>query len=161
LLVHEPRHGNDLKSAFESLLGGTWPLNIGQVYTTLGRLERDGLVESRVVPQELLPDRKVYAITQAGQEALSRWLAQPAKDAIRLKDEVFVKLLVHQMVGSNDALALIWKQRQVNMQTLAQLTNLLADPNLEPATTLLIEGAILHIEADMKWLDLCETRLKE
>jgi DNA-binding PadR family transcriptional regulator len=161
LLAKEPRHGYDLKSAFENFLGGTWPLNIGQVYTTLSRLERDGLVESEVVPQELLPDRKVYAITEAGSEELRRWLAEPASETIRLKDEFFIKLLVHQIVGSTDGLALIWKQRQVNMQTLGQLTSLLGNPTLDPATALLIEGAILHIEADLKWLERCEQRLKE
>ena len=75
LLAQEPRHGYDLKTAFETLLGGTWPLNIGQVYSTLSRLERDGFVESQVVPQDLLPDRKVYALTQTGLEELDRWLS--------------------------------------------------------------------------------------
>jgi DNA-binding PadR family transcriptional regulator len=161
LLVQEPRHGYELKNAFETMLGGTWPLNIGQVYTTLNRLERDGLVESEVVTQELLPDRKVYSITEDGREELAHWLAEPADDTIRVKDEFFVKLLVHQLVGSDSALALLWKQRQVNMRTLAQLTSLLSDPALDGATKLLIEGAILHVEADLKWLDLCEERLKE
>lgn len=160
LLVQEPRHGYELKNAFETMLGGTWPLNIGQVYTTLNRLERDGLVESEVIAQELLPDRIVYSITKTGREALADWLGKPARETIRLKDEFFVKLLVHQLVGSSGALALIWQQRQVNMRTLAQLTALLSDSTLDPATRLLIEGAILHVEADLRWLDLCEERLK-
>lgn len=161
LLAQEPSHGYDLKNAFEAMLGGTWPLNIGQVYTTLARLERDALVESQVMPQDLLPDRKVYSLTGAGQEELERWLAEATAGSIRLKDEFFVKLLVHQMVGSDGSLALIWKQRQVYMQTLTQLTALLADPSLAPATALLVEGAILHVEADLEWLDLCEERLHE
>jgi DNA-binding PadR family transcriptional regulator len=161
LLVQEPRHGYDLKNAFEAILGGTWPLNIGQVYTTLARLERDGLVESQVVPQDLLPDRKVYSLTRAGREELERWLVEATTGSIRLKDEFFVKLLVHQLVGSDGLLALIWKQRQVYMQTLAQLTALRADPSLEPTTGLLVEGAILHVEADLEWLDLCEERLEQ
>ena len=142
-------------------MGGTWPLNIGQVYATLARLERDGLVESKVVPQDLLPDRKVYAVTQAGQEALARWLTEPTADAIRLKDEFFLKLLVHQLVPSGDGVGLIWKQRQIYIQKLAQLNVLRADPSLEPATRLLIEGAILHVEADLEWLDLCEEQMDE
>jgi len=143
------------------MLGGTWPLNIGQVYTTLSRLERDGLVESQVVPQELLPDRKVYAITQAGLEELDRWLAEPALDNIQLKNEFFIKLLVHQLAGSGDPQTIIWQQRQVNMRTVAQLTAIRADDSLDPITVLLIDGAILHVEANLKWLDLCEERLKE
>ena len=161
LLAQEPRHGYDLKNAFETTLGGTWPLNIGQVYTTLSRLERDELVESQVVPQELLPDRKVYALTEAGQEELDRWLVEPTKGSIRLKDEFFIKLLVHQLVASDGAVALIWKQRQVYMQKLAQLTALRSDPVLNPTTALLVEGAILHVEADLEWLNLCEERLGE
>ncbi len=161
LLAQAARHGYDLKNAFEAMLGGTWPLNIGQVYTTLARLERDGLVESQVVPQDLLPDRKVYSLTGAGREELARWLAEPTTGSIRLKDEFFLKLLAHQLAGSDGSLALIWKQRQVYMQTLAQLTALRTDPSLELATALLVEGAILHVEADLGWLDLCEERLTE
>ena len=161
LLAREPRHGYDLKNAFEAMMGGTWLLNIGQVYTTLARLERDGLVESQVVIQDLLPDRKVYSPTEAGRAELALWLAEPTKGAIRLKDEFFIKLLVHRLVGSGDPLALVWKQRPVYMQTLAQLTALQANPSLDPATTLLVEGAILHVEADLRWLDLCEEKLKE
>jgi DNA-binding PadR family transcriptional regulator len=161
LLSQEPRHGYDLKHAFEAMLGGTWPLNVGQVYTTLARLGRDGLVESQVVPQDLLPDRKTYSLTESGQEELERWLAEPTQGTIRLKDEFFIKLLIHQLVASEDALDLIWKQRQVYMQKLAQLTALRTAPSLAPATKLLVEGAILHVEADMEWLGLCEERLKE
>jgi DNA-binding PadR family transcriptional regulator len=161
LLKQESRHGYDLKNAFENLLGGTWPLNIGQIYTTLARLERDGLVESETIPQDLLPDRKVYTITPAGQEELEIWLTEPASENIRLKNEFFIKLLVHRLVGSDDFNTLIWKQRQTNMQILAELTSLRSEPSLEPVTNLLIEGAILQVEADLKWLDLCEQRLKE
>jgi DNA-binding PadR family transcriptional regulator len=161
LLAQEPRHGYDLKNAFEAMLGGTWPLNIGQVYTTLSRLERDGLVDSEVVEQELLPDRKVYAITEKGREGLAQWLQLPASDSIRLKDEFFIKILVHQLVGSKDALPLIRKQVQIYMQKMAQLISLRSDSSLDPATILLIDGAILHLEADLRWLELCEERLKE
>jgi DNA-binding PadR family transcriptional regulator len=161
LLVQEARHGYDLKNAFEALLGGTWPLNIGQVYTTLARLERDGLVQSQVVPQDLLPDRKMYSLTEAGREELQIWLAEPTTGTIRLKDEFFVKFLVHQLVASPNSLDLVWKQRQVYMQKLAQLIALRTDSSLDPATKLLVEGAILHVEADMEWLDLCEQKLQE
>jgi len=161
LLSQEPRHGYDLKQAFEALLGGTWPLNIGQVYTTLSRLERDGYVESLIVPQELLPDRKVYSLTQAGRDQLSLWLSEPTQGAIRLKDEFFIKLLILQLTNSSDPIALIRKQRLATMQNMAKLTNLLSDPDLNTATALIIEGAILHVEADLNWLDRCEERFKE
>jgi DNA-binding PadR family transcriptional regulator len=114
-----------------------------------------------VVPQDLLPDRKVYSLTAAGGEELDRWLAEPAQGSIRLKDEFFIKLLVHQLVASDDSLALIWKQRQIYMRKLARLTALRTDPSLDATTRLLMEGAILHVEADLEWLDLCEERLGE
>ena len=161
LLEKEARHGYDLKRAFESLLGGTWPLNIGQIYTTLGRLERDGLVESEVVEQSLLPDRKVYSITGPGRGELARWLSESTPGPIRLKDEFFVKLLVQQLVDSRGSASVVRGQRRVYMQTLAQLTVLLDDPDLDPATALVVEGAILHVEADLEWLDLCQKRLGE
>jgi len=161
LLAQESRHGYDLKNAFETMLGGTWPLNIGQVYTTLARLERDGLVESEIVPQDLLPDRKVYSLTEAGREELNRWLAGPSHGSIRLKDEFFIKFLIHQLADSGDPTPLLWKQRQVYMQTLTQLTTLRMDASLDPTTRLLMEGAILHVEADLEWLDRCEESLKQ
>ena len=132
LLAQGSRHGYDLKNTFETLLGGIWPLNIGQVYTTLARLERDGLVESQLVPQDLLPDRRVYTITESGYRELKRWLSEPATETIHMKDKFFIKLLVHQMVNSEDALDLIRKQRQSNMQTLGKLTSIQSDDSLDP-----------------------------
>src|SRR5881275_2411814 len=95
LLAKESRHGYDLKRAFERLLGGTWPINIGQIYTTLTRLERDRLVTAETVTQTSVPDRKVYSLTPAGHDALAEWLAQPVADSVALKDEMYVKVLVH------------------------------------------------------------------
>src|SRR5260370_33754063 len=91
LLAKEPRHGYDLKQTFERLLGGTWALNIGQVYTTLGRLERDGLVRAEVVPQSQAPDRKVFAVTAAGHEALRSGLDGPVEDAGPLQEGGFMR----------------------------------------------------------------------
>jgi len=161
LVAQRPRHGYEIKAAFEDLLGGTWPLNIGQVYTTLARLERDGLVKVEVVRQQLLPDRKVYTITEKGWDHLHRWLAEPVADPIRLKDEFFLKVLVHTQIDGGDPVALIWSQRQRYFQTLSDLNALRHDAALEPATALLLEGAALHVEADLKWLDVCEERVTE
>lgn len=160
LLAQTTRHGYDLKQAFEALLGGTWPLNIGQIYTTLARLERDGLVRCQTEIQDLLPDRKVYYLTEMGRQELDQWLNDPIEGAIRLKDEFFIKLLIHQLLNSQNAPALIRKQRQVYIQTLSQLTGLLTNNTLASATKLLIEGAILHVKADLEWLDVCEERLE-
>jgi DNA-binding PadR family transcriptional regulator len=159
LLAEAPRHGYELKGAFEELFGGSWPLNIGQVYTTLGRLERDGLVRSELVPQELVPDRKVYSLTDAGRTALDGWLREPSAAPVRLKDEVFAKVLVQGLLNGRDPTALIRAQRQAHMQTLAQLAALRRDDGLHATSRLLVEGAMLHVEADLRWLDICEERL--
>lgn len=161
LLSSTPRHGYDLKAAFEELLGGSWPLNIGQVYTTLARLERDGFVRSWVVPQDLVPDRKVYEITASGRDELERWLEQPANGPVRLKDELFVKVLVQSLVKGGNTRGLIARQRREHLQTLAQLAELQADDDLSAATRLIVEGAMLHVEADLQWLELCEARLEK
>ena len=92
LLAERPRYGYELKRAFEDLLGGTWILNIGQIYVTLGKLEEDGLIEAEVVPQQLLPDRKVWALTEIGSKELARWTTDDAGQAIKIRDELYFKV---------------------------------------------------------------------
>jgi DNA-binding PadR family transcriptional regulator len=161
LLAKSPRHGYDLKSLFEDLFGGTWPLNPGQVYMTLDRLEEAGLVSSKRVAQELLPDRRVYSITVEGRQELKRWTAEPSEGPIRLRDELFAKVLTALVTGEGDPLGLIWAQRRSHMQALAELRARRMDPDLPPATVLVLQGAILRAEADLRWLDLCEEHVKE
>jgi DNA-binding PadR family transcriptional regulator len=160
LLRSEPRYGYELKAVFEHFLGGTWPLNIGQVYTALSRIEKEGLVTCQVVPQDLLPDRKVYALTDAGHAELARWADEPADAPVRLRDELFLKVLVATLGEPADAIDVIRRQRQGHMEALADLARIQADPNLHPATALLLEGAVLRLEADLRWLDVCEERMK-
>ncbi len=155
LLAERPQHGYDLKKAFEAMLAGTWQVNIGQIYSTLARLERDGLVVSRKQPQELLPDRKVYTLTEKGRQALQEWLAQPLLPPARLKVDFFLKLLLARRSGLADICALIWRQRQRLMQSIAELTPLLQRPR-DDEHRLLAEGLLYHLEADLKWLDRCE-----
>jgi DNA-binding PadR family transcriptional regulator len=161
LLSGQPRYGYDLKSVFEEFLGGTWPLNIGQVYITLSRLEADGLVECELVPQDLLPDRKVYSLTPAGEAELIRWADEPSEGPIRLRDDFFLKVLARSIIDDGDVRELITKQRRNHLRALAELAKLRSDTSIHPATALLLDGAALRAEADLKWLDLCEHRLKE
>ena len=122
LLARSEAHGYELRSAFENLLGGTWPLNIGQVYTALARLEADGLVSCEVVAQDLLPDRKVYSLTESGRQELKRWTEEPADGPVRLRDELFLKVMARSLLRRGDPLSLVWRQRQSHMQSLAELT---------------------------------------
>jgi DNA-binding PadR family transcriptional regulator len=157
LLAKESRHGYELKAAFEDLLGGS--INVGQIYTTLGRLERDGLVRSEVVPQDLVPDRKVYELTATGRGELLGWLDAPTAGPIRLRDELFVKVLIADLVDSADALLVITRQRHRHLQTMSELNALLTSEELNRASKLIVEGAVLHAEADLRWLDLVEDAL--
>ena len=154
LLAEAPRHGYDLKQAFEAMLGHTWSVNIGQIYSTLARLERDGLVACAEVPQDRLPNRKVCRLTEQGRATLAAWLAQPAAPSARLRVEFFLKLLVARRSAAADLGALLNRQRQALLQALAELTPLLTDPDEE--RRLLAEGLQLHLEADLRWLDRCE-----
>jgi len=158
LLARQPRHGYELKAAFEELMGGTWKLNIGQVYSTLGRLERDGLVESELVPQAARLDKRVYRLTKKGRQEVTNWVFAPAK-VQPLKDEFLHKLLVHQRMGLGDLHALIWKQRKQCLQVLKDLSDLDADPTLDTLTALVMKKALRYAEADLKWLDDCEEML--
>src|SRR5215208_6065583 len=114
LLARALAHGYELKHAFEAAVGGVWPpLNAGQIYTTLGRLERDGLVQSAHVAQAHRPDKRVYELTAAGKAALEEWIDAPVEGP-SLKDEFFMKLVLAQTAGLNsahDPVTLIDRQR--------------------------------------------------
>jgi DNA-binding PadR family transcriptional regulator len=161
LLDAEPRYGYELKAVFEQFLGGTWPLNIGQVYTALSRFERAGLVECQVVPQDAVPDRKVYALTASGRAELHTWLDEPDVGPVSLRDAFFLKIAVRSLNGDDSAAReLIRRQREEHHSALADLGELQGEPDVHPATALLLEGAMLRLEADLRWLDVCEERLK-
>jgi DNA-binding PadR family transcriptional regulator len=161
LLAGRSRHGYELRSAFEELFGGTWPLNPGQVYMTLGKLEEEGLVSSEVVEQELLPDRRMYSITEEGAFQLKVWTAEPSDGPIRIRDEMVAKVLTAMVADSANPLDLIWAQRRNHLQAIAQLRDRKNDSEMSPATKLVLEGAILRAEADLRWLDLVEERIRE
>lgn len=160
LLAAKPRHGYELKALFEELFGGTWPLNPGQVYMTLQKLEDDGLVTSQVVEQELLPDRRVYSITEDGRAELKGWTTESSEGPIRIREEMVAKVLTAIVTDHARATDLIWAQRRHHLQAIAQLRDKKSDPQLSLATRLVLDGAILRAEADLRWLDLCEERLQ-
>jgi DNA-binding PadR family transcriptional regulator len=160
LLDAQPSHGYELKAVFEQFLGGTWPLNIGQVYVSLGKLEDEGLVRSHPVPQDGAPDRKVYEITARGRRALAEWAGQVDDGPVRLREELFLKVAVLSLRDGDAARTLIHEQRAAHLATLADLSDLEGGPSRHPATDLLLEAAMLRLEADLRWLDLAEDRLK-
>ncbi len=159
LLARDVRHGYELKNALEQALGGSWDINFGQIYATLQRLERDGLVNA-VVDAKDRRGKKTYELTEQGRKELESWFDQPVEKSRRLRDEFFVKLVVRHMAGYSDALDMIARQRQAYLQRVRDLTRLAADAPKDPFVSLLIEGAILHLQADLRWLDLCDERLE-
>lgn len=161
LLAARPRHGYELRSLFEELFGGTWPLNTGQVYMTLSKLEDEGLVTSEVVEQELLPDRRMYSITEGGRADLKRWTTEPSDGPIRIRDEMVGKVLTAMVSETANPLDLIWAQRRNHLQAIAQLRERKDAPELSLQTKLVLEGAILRAESDLRWLDLVEERIRE
>jgi DNA-binding PadR family transcriptional regulator len=158
LLADEVRYGYELKQALEQELGSLWPaLNAGQVYSTLARLERDSLVVGRSVEGDGRRKR-LYELTDAGREGLAAWIRTPVPGA-RLKDEFFMKLVIVAAAGLAAPAALIEQQRREYLQSLRDLDALLASGDKGPTAELMVEGAVLHLKADLEWLELIERRL--
>jgi DNA-binding PadR family transcriptional regulator len=159
LLAQGPAHGYELKQALEQRFGAVLPpLNAGQIYTTLSRLQRDGLVDDDAVQQDGRPNKRVYRLTDAGQDELRGWV-QDATPASRLKDDFFIKLVLARAADIADPVELIARQRGAYLQALRELDDVAAQADGDVTAALLIEGAALHLEADLKWLDLCEQRI--
>ncbi len=153
LLAKEPAHGYELKLALEQTFGEAYPSpNIGQIYVTLKRLEQDGLVRSQDVEQTTRPNKRVYELTPAGRETLDAWVQEPS-DGPRVRDDFFTKLVLAPMAGLADRMELINKQRRHYLGIMRTLTGL--TPENTPAR-LLVEGAILHLQADLDWLERCQ-----
>jgi DNA-binding PadR family transcriptional regulator len=158
LLSGERAHGYELKQSLEQEFGDLLPaLNAGQIYVTLGRLERDGLVVGQAVPGDSR-GKRVYELTDAGREALAAWIEAPVSSR-RLKDEFFMKLVVLASAGLAEPTQLLEGQRREYLQSLRDLNGLLDANGHGPAAELLVEGAILHLKADLEWLELIERRL--
>jgi DNA-binding PadR family transcriptional regulator len=156
LLADEPAHGYEIKRALEERFGTVIaPLNAGQVYTTLQRLQRDELVADDAVAQSGRPDKRVYRLTAAGRQALEEWLGAPSAPT-KLRDDFFMKLVLAHSMGLADPAALLARQRQTYLRALGELERVLADGGADGTTALVVEGAALHLEADLKWLDRCE-----
>lgn len=169
LLQDEPRYGYQLKTEFESVTGGVWPLNVGQVYTTLDRLERDGHVTMRVADDE----QKLYSITVKGLGELGEWWEAVPADDPPPRDELMLKLLMAIEHGADHALAVLTRQRSALIGLLQQrrrqrtadvpAATATAGPTSTAALAnlLVTDALIVRAEADLRWLDLCESRLAQ
>ena len=154
LLERGPAYGYQLRSAFESATGNTWPLNIGQVYTTLNRLERDELVEA--MPENESGQRP-YRITATGRRHLAGWFASPVQAADRPRDELTIKLALAVTTPGVDVADVIQRQRSATLRLLQEYTRLKsAEDQPELAWRLVLESMIFRAEAEVRWLDHTE-----
>jgi DNA-binding PadR family transcriptional regulator len=157
LLEHGPRYGYRLKAEFEVATGQIWPLNDGQVYTTLARLERDGLVKAEAAPD----GQKMYRLTGAGRAELDAWFLEAVGRQAVPRQELAIKLIFALRSPSADVQRVIQQQRAATMRSLQELTRLRSDGGAgdELAWTLTLDGLLFQGEAEVRWLDLCEARL--
>ncbi|SEN45092.1 PadR family transcriptional regulator [Actinacidiphila rubida] len=168
LLERGPRYGYQLRTEFESRTGSTWPLNVGQVYTTLARLERDGLV---VPAGEDEAGHALYAITDGGRSELRHWYASPVDRASPPRNELAIKLAMAVGAPDVDVRAVIQAQRVHTIKAMQDYTRLKAQaldavtrgesaPDRDDvAWQLVLDQMIFQAEAEARWLDHCETRL--
>jgi DNA-binding PadR family transcriptional regulator len=157
ILAVGPMYGYGLKREFEAATADLWPLNPGQVYTTLARLERDGLVAVGLDAE----DQKVYEITDAGREELRRWFDTAVPREAVPRQELAIKLVFAARSGVADLLSVVQRQRMATMRSLQELTRLRssATDGDDLAWLLMVDGLTFQAEAELRWLDLCEARL--
>ncbi|MHC3470194.1 PadR family transcriptional regulator [Streptomyces sp. 7R007] len=163
LLQGGPRYGSRLRTEFEARTGGSWPLNIGQVYTTLGRLERDGMVVQDGADEA---GRALYALTDAGRAELRTWFATPVERAGPPRDELAIKLALAVGTPGVDVSKVVEAQRRHVADALheyvrqrAQLLALAPEHPDQVARLLVLEQLVCHAEAEIRWLEHCEARL--
>jgi DNA-binding PadR family transcriptional regulator len=157
LLRRGPMHGYQLRSSFEESTGGTWPLNIGQVYTTLARLERDQLVR----PLAETDGQRPYALTDAGVAEVAAWFATPVQAKDRPRDELAVKLALAITTPGVDVAAVVQGQRTATMRAMQEYTRMKrsAEAPGELPWRLVLESMVFQAEAELRWLDHCESSL--
>lgn len=173
LLERQPRHGYELRTAFEALVGDAvgWAVKPAQIYTTIQRLEEAGLVECLAVKQSGGPEKRIYSVTPAGSDELREWLSTPVA-AAHERDAFYVKFMIavacaeagdHAESDDRDLSALLKAQRAGLYRELHKITAKRdgLDPRARLAQILLYDKAVMHLDADLRWLDMIEARLDE
>ena len=157
LLEDGASYGLQLRNEFESRTGSILPLNVGQVYTTLNRLERDGLV----ISQESLGAEKLYKITAAGRRTLKEWFLKPSLRGAPDRDELVLKLVMAVAQHRVEVTAVIQAERRAAVELLQEYTRLkrAADDGTDIGWVFLLDSLIFQTEARVRWLDACEARL--
>jgi DNA-binding PadR family transcriptional regulator len=157
LLESGPRHGYDLKRSYDERFGQGRALHYGQVYSTLARLLKNGLVEVESEPGDG-PDRKRYAITSAGVTDVGSWLAHAEKPEPYLQSTLYTKVVLALLTG-RDAADVLDAQRSEHLRLMRELTRRKTAGDL--ADQLVCDYALFHLEADLRWLELTAARLDQ
>jgi DNA-binding PadR family transcriptional regulator len=165
LLEQGPMYGYQLRAEFERRTGATWPLNVGQVYTTLSRLERDGFVEGLhdgVADDEGSSQHRVmYVATAAGHEEVAAWFTTPVARTQPPRDELAIKLALAVTVPGVDVGTVIQQQRSATMGALQDYTRIKrAGGDQDLAWSLVLDSLVFNAEAEIRWLDHCEARVR-
>ena len=156
LLRNGPAHGYDVKRDHDAWFPDARPLAFGQVYATLGRLERGGFVQILETRTEGGPERTVYALTDSGYRQLSEWLAQPAGSASSSADEIVRKTVAALRTG-HDPGEFLARQRAAHLRRMRELTA--QPPEGDSAARLARDHVIAHLDADLRWLELAVERV--
>ncbi|MFT4220493.1 MAG: PadR family transcriptional regulator [Microbacterium sp.] len=161
ILDQGPCYGYQLRAEFDRRTGSTWPLNVGQIYNTLERLERDGLVEKGDTDDA---GHVYYAITDAGRADVRAWLSSPVDRGRGTRDELAIKLAVAATLPGVDVASVIQTQRRASLAQVQELnratyTGAGADGPEELAWSLVVDSMIFQAEAEARWLDHTEQRL--
>jgi DNA-binding PadR family transcriptional regulator len=158
LLSEGPKYGLQLREEFEARTGEVWPLNVGQVYTTLQRLERDGLVESDGGDEG---PQKAFRVTAAGERELDAWLRTPPDLSSPPRDELVIKVLIALRVPGTDVHAVIQAHRRYLVELMQQWTRIKQDgPAHDLNLALAVDAELYRLDAVIRWLDTAESRLR-
>ena len=160
LLSEGPKYGLRLREEFEAGTGEVWPLNIGQVYTTLQRLERDGLIESDDDDERDSPQKR-FRITAEGEHELGAWLRTPPDMSSPPRDELVIKVLVALLVPGTDVHDVIQAHRRYLVELMQQWTRIKeADAGRDLALGLAVDAELFRLDAVVRWLDAADGRIK-
>lgn len=158
LIEPEPSHGYRLKHDYDALFGRERPLPFGQMYSTLSRLQRDGLVLVEDPVPGAGPDRKCYVITESGVSVLERWLNAPEPPEPHLQPTLYAKVVL-ALMSDRPAVAYLDAQRTAHLARMKELTAMRRAGPLPQ--TLLADYGLFHLEADLRWMDVTAARLDE
>lgn len=156
LLGDTPTHGYGLKQRHDQHFRRARPIHVGQIYSTLRRMERDGLVRAAGVEQEAGPDRKLYACTGDGNRATEQWLATPEDPATHLQPVLYSKVVL-ALLTDRDPSVYLDAQRALHLRRMRELTAMKRSGGL--SDKLLADHALFHLEADLRWIDMAADRI--